>query len=452
MIGKPLDPWQEWLAIHLGELYPDGSPRYRKAIIIVARQNGKTTFTRLLILYWMWIERVPQVYATHKDRAGAKDSWEKVIQMAEASPMLRDMLPRPHRRLQISEEDFWNSHGSHYAFGAPNNLAGVGKTVDRALVDELFAHKNRECWNALVPTTNAVMDGLVVCISNEGDMNSTVLHEEHDAALDLIESGEHVEEQTFLASWSSPTGSDPLDLEALAYANPALGRRISPRALLSEAKTAVKVGGETLMKFKISMMCMRVDQLDSAIRAEDWAACATPEPIDLAPYRLRLALCFDVATDNSHATLAAAVTLDGITHIEILKGWNGYEARKQLRAELPGLLARYKPRKCLWFPGGPAAAVADEWNGKRVSNVLMEAVRAEDVVRACMALEEQAAAGHIRQPRDPLLDLHIRQTVKLPQGDGWRFDRRGKNPIDASYAAAGAVHAARTIPHLGPAI
>jgi hypothetical protein len=25
LIGWPLDPWQVWLAIHLGELYPDGS-------------------------------------------------------------------------------------------------------------------------------------------------------------------------------------------------------------------------------------------------------------------------------------------------------------------------------------------------------------------------------------------------------------------------------------------
>ena len=135
-----------------------------------------------------------------------------------------------------------------------------------------------------------------------------------------------------------------------------------------------------------------------------------------------------------------------------MKAWNGYESRKQLRAELPGLLTRYRPRKCLWFPGGPAAAVADQWAGKRLSNVLMEEIRAEDVVRACMGLEEQAAAVHLQHSRDPLLDLHIRQTQKLPQGDGWRFVRRGSAPIDASYAAAGAVHAARVLPRLGPAV
>jgi hypothetical protein len=458
-IGWQLDLWQRWLAIHLGELFPDGSPRYRKAIILVARQNGKTVFARLLILYWMFIERVPYVHGTHKDRGEAKKSWREAIDMAESVPLLAAALPPDHARLQISEEDFWNDYGSHYGFSAPNRKAGRGKTTHRALIDELLEHKNRDCWNALIPGMNALADALAVCITNEGDESSIVLHEEYDSALEAAETGDP-ETDTFLAAWSAPAGAGPEDLEALAAANPSLNRPrpngtgLTARALLGEARKAKRAGGRTLAEFKIEMMCMRIDQLDPAIDPQAWAACgvATTAAIDMAEHRRSVALCFDVAADNSHATLAAAVTLDGITHIEILKAWNGYEARKQLRAELPGLLARYKPRKCLWFPGGPAAAVADQWNGRRVSNVLMEAIRAEDVVRACMGLEEQAAAVHIQHPRDPLLDLHVRRTQQLPQGDGWRFARRGQAPIDATYAAAGAVHAARVLPRLGPAV
>jgi hypothetical protein len=459
-IGWPLDDWQRWLAVHLGELFPDGSQRYRKAIILVARQNGKTVFARLLVLFWLFVERVPYVHGTHKDRGEAKKSWREVIEMAESVPLLADALPTDHARLQISEGDFWNEHGAHYGFSAPNRKAGRGKTVHRALIDELLEHKNRDCWNALIPGMNALSGAMAVCITNEGDESSIVLHEEYDSALEAAETGDP-ETDTFLAAWSAPSNADPEDLEALACANPSLNRPrpngtgLTERALLGEARKAKRAGGRTLAEFKIEMMCMRIDQLDPAIRPEDWAACAWRIPwplVDLAEHRRQVALCFDVAADNSHATLAAAVTLDGITHIEILKGWNGYEARKQLRADLPGLLARYKPRKCLWFPGGPAAAVADEWAGRRVSNVLMEPIRAEDVVRACMGLEEQTAAGHVRHTRDPLLDLHIRQAQQLPQGDGWRFVRRGQAPIDASYAAAGAVHAARVLPRLGPAV
>jgi hypothetical protein len=453
LIGWPLYPWQRWLAVHLGELYPDGSPRYRKAIILVARQNGKTLFCRLLILYWMFIERVSEIVATSTDRGAAKRSWRKVVAMAEKTEILAAALPSRHTALQIGEEDFWNDYGSHYRFAAPTRRAGRGDTLDRTLLDELREHRDRDTWDAIVPTMNAVANALLVCISNEGDAESTVLHEEHDAAETFINTGVG-DERTFLASWSSPTGAAADDPEALAYANPALGiAGMTIGTLLGQAAAAIAAGGETLARFRIEIMCQRVDLLEAAIRLEDWNACGVKppyKPIDLAPHRRHVALCFDVAEDTSHATLSAAVTLEGITHVEIVAAWDGYDARKRLRAELPGWLARIRPRKCVWFPGGPAAAVADEWNGRRVSNVLMEPIRAEDVVRACMGLEEQAAATHLRHNHDPLADAHVRQSQQLPQGDGWRFARRGQAPIDATYSMAGAVHAARVLPKLGP--
>lgn len=453
LIGWPLDPWQVWLAVHLGELFPDGSPRFRKAIILVARQNGKTLFTRLLILYWMWVERVSEIVATSTDRAAAKRSWKKVVELAERTPMLAENLEPRHTALQIGEEDFWNTHGAHYRFAAPTRRAGRGDTLPRALLDELREHRNRDTWDAIVPAMNAVSDALLVCISNEGDAESVVLHEEHDAAETFIQTGEG-DPRTFLASWSAPSGVPPDSVEALAQANPGLGHRVQLDAVLGQARAAMAAGGETLARFRIEILCQRVDLLEAAIRLEDWNACGVQraEALDLAPHRRHVALCFDVAADNSHATLTAAVTLDGITHVDVIKAWQGYECRKALRRDLPGLLSLIKPRKCVWFPGGPAAAVADEWAGRRVSNVIMEPIRAEDVVRACMGLEEQAAAGHLRHVHDPLLDLHVRQTQQLPQGDGWRFARRGKAPIDATYSAAGAVHAARVLPRLGPAV
>jgi phage terminase large subunit-like protein len=48
VLRQPLDPWQQWVAIHIGELQPDGRPRFRQALIIVARQNGKTHLCKVL--------------------------------------------------------------------------------------------------------------------------------------------------------------------------------------------------------------------------------------------------------------------------------------------------------------------------------------------------------------------------------------------------------------------
>lgn len=451
LIGWPLDPWQRWLAVHLGELFPDGRPRYRKAIILVARQNGKTLFTRLLILYWMFVERVSEIVATSTDRGAAKRSWKKVVELAERTPMLAECLPPRHTALQIGEEDFWNIYDSHYRFAAPNRRAGRGDTLPRALLDELREHRTRDTWDAIVPAMNAVADALLVCISNEGDAESIVLHEEHDAAQAFIETGEG-DQRTFLASWSAPAGAAPDDVDALAHANPGLGHRVQLDALIGQARAAIAAGGETLARFRIEILCQRVDLLEAAIRPEDWAACGTTDPIDLAEHRRRIALCFDVSMDCTHATLVAAAVVNGVTHIEPIAAWDGHEARKRLRADLTDWVKRIRPARVGWFAGGPAAAVADEFPGKRVANVRMEPIRAEDVVRACMGLEEQAAAGQLRHSHDPLLDHQVRQTQQLPQGDGWRFARRGQAPIDAVYAAAGAAHIARTMPVLGPVV
>lgn len=447
-IGWPLDPWQQWLAVHLGELYPDGTPRYRKAIIVVARQNGKTVFSRLLILYWMWIDRAPEILGTNADRAKGKRSWAKVIEMAEQSPILAADLPKRHTALQIGEEDFWNNFGSHYRFSAPTRRAGRGDTIHRALLDELREHTNRDTWDAVIPAMNAVPDALCVCISNEGGLESTVLHEEYDTALTFLETGEG-DPRKFLAAWSSPSGADPTDLEALAYANPNLGYRISADALLGEAITSKSLGGEKLIRFRTEYMCQRVDLLDPAIDPDAWRACGTATPLNLAEHRRQLALAFDVSYDTLHATVVAAAVVDDLVHVEVVAKWKGTNATKALRAELPALVAKLRPRKLVWLPGGPSAAVAaalaekrGQWPPRRVE---VDEVRGE-VPALCMGFAEVVLSGELRHPRDPMLNAHVAQTQRVPRGDQWVFDRRGSKPIDATYAAAAAVDAARTLP------
>jgi phage terminase large subunit-like protein len=454
-IGYPLDEWQRWLAVHLGELLPDGSPRFRMAIVLVARQNGKSLFACLLVLYWMFIEKVPLVYGTHKDRSEAKKAWAEAIELAESIDLLAEELPEVHIVKQISEEDFFNSHGSHYQFGAPNRRAARGKTVYRALIDELREQRNRDCWNALVPATNAVGNPLILCISNEGGMDSVVLHEEHDSALADIETGRLG--TTFLASWSCPPGSDPEDLEALAYANPSLNRirpngtGLRAEALLGQALTAKRAGGTALADFKVEMMCMRVDLLDPAIDPDAWKNAGTDDPIDLAQHRRQVALAFDVSLDGTHCTLMAAAVVDGLVHVEVVKKWHGHGCTKALRAEMPALVAKIKPRVVVWLPSGPAAAVAAAlaekrgvWPPRRV-----EVVEARsDVAAICMGLAELVAAGELRHPRDPMLDEHVARTQRLAQGTQgqWVYARRDSGPIDGTYALAAAVDAARTLP------
>lgn len=447
-IGWPLDPWQQWLAIHIGELLEDGRPRFRTVLVLVARQNGKSIFCRILTLFWMFVDGAQCIFGINSSRDTAKKAWKAVIDMAEKTEELAAELPPVHVVKQIGEEDFWNDIGSHYLFGAPNSRAGRSLTIDRAIIDELRQHKTRDAWDALIPAMNAVPDAQAVVITNEGDETAVVLHELTEAATEYIETGVG-DPRLGMFSWSSPPGSDPTDLLALAYANPDLGNRLTADALLGQAIQAKRAGGETLARFRIEIMCQRVSQLNAALDPDRWRASGTDTPIDLADHRRKTALCFDVALDGSHATLIAAATIDGVTHVEVVRRWQGFGCTKALRADLPGLVAKIKPRAIGWYPGGPAAAVAAAlaekrgvWPPRRVAVAELTA----EVPAICMGLAEAVNSDELRHPNDEMLTVHAEQTQRLMQGDRWIFVRRGSKPIDGTYAMAGAVHLARTLP------
>ena len=58
ILREPLTPWQEWLAIHSLELLEDGTPRFKTIVLLVARQNGKTHFAKVLIKWALFRKRL----------------------------------------------------------------------------------------------------------------------------------------------------------------------------------------------------------------------------------------------------------------------------------------------------------------------------------------------------------------------------------------------------------
>jgi hypothetical protein len=162
-----------------------------------------------------------------------------------------------------------------------------------------------------------------------------------------------------------------------------------------------------------------------------------------------VAVCLDVAPDGQHATLAAAAVLpDGRARVEVVRAWDNTD---QLRRDLPGLLARVRPRAFGNHPNGPAAALAADLDKRKRAGwppkgCEVEAIRG-DVAAVCMGLEEQVRAARVVHSDDPLLNAHVTGAERLgPAGAPWVFSRRGGGHCDGAYAAAGAVHLARTLP------
>lgn len=457
MLLHPLDPWQEWVVVHAGELLPDGRPRFRKVLILVARQNGKTELLVILSLYWIFVERVGMVLGTSTKLDYAAESWRKACRLAKQIPRLKREISRKDSiRKANGEQVLWRADaeeaetesGSRYKIAASNDEGGRSLTIDRLVLDELRQHHDYTAHDASVPATNAVPDAQIWALSNAGSDKSVVLNDMRADAITYIEEGVG-DPRLGLFEYSAPDGSSPLDVDALAQANPNLVRRIDPDALLGDARTAIAKGGEKLAGFKTENMCMRVRVLDPAIDGEKWAECLDPGSLD--DFRSQVAACVDVSLDGQHATLcAAAVMPDGRVRLDVVRAWSGPDATQRLQADLPDLLAKVRPQVLGWFPAGPAAAVAAALADRKQPGwpprgVKVEEIRTE-VTAVCMGLAQQVMAVQVAHSDDPLLNVHVTEAGKVYQGEAWRFTRKGAGHCDGSYAAAGAVHLARTLP------
>lgn len=461
VLNHPLDPWQEWIVIHAGELLPDGRPRFRKVLVLVARQNGKTELLVVLTLYWLFVDQVPLVLGTSTKLDYAVESWRKACRLARRVPALRAEIPvKGGVRKANGEQVLWRAdpaeveadEGSRYKVAASNEEGGRSLTINKLVLDELRQHHSYDAHDASVPATSAVPDAQIWALSNMGSDRSIVLNDMREAALAYIKTGDG-DHRLGLFEYSAPPGSSPLDVDALAQANPNLGRRghgIDLDSLLGDAKTAMEKGGDKLAGFKTEHMCIHVKRMDPAVDPTAWAdKCHLPGYIsDLST---PIAWCLDVSIDGLHATLAAAaITPDDQVRVAVVQDWAGADCTRQLERDLPKLAREFKPRAFGWFPNGPAASVAAaladsgkaEWPPR---DVTVEEIRGE-VTAVCMGFAAHVLAGVIVHNNDELLTLHVTAAEKLLQGDAWRFTRKGAGHVDAAYAGAGAVHLARTMP------
>jgi len=468
VLRHPFDPWEEWLAIHGGELLPDGRPRFRVVLVLVARQNGKTEVLVILTLYWQFVDSVPLILGTSTKLDYARESWKKAVKLAKTVPDF-DKLRGTGRwtRDTNGEQESWTTEDARYKIAASNEEGGRSLTIHRLVCDELRQHHDYSAWAASEEATSAVDDAQIWALSNAGDARSVVLNEHRDEALkfikwwdehdnagvaELLLAGEHIDGmpdfRLGIFEWSAPREADPTDVHALAQANPNMGRRKDTAVLLAKARRAVRLGGDALTTFKTESMCISVTIMNPAIDPGAWQRCLAPGDLDAV--RSRVALFLDIAPDGLHATLAAAAVLpDDRVRVEIVAAWEGVMAVEGLRRELAGWLGQVRPRAAGWLPGGPAAALAADMKkrpGWPPRGVTFEEIRGE-VTAICMGFDKEVTAGRLAHSDDPLINAHVGGAERLPRGDGWVFSRKGGH-CDAAYAAAGAVHLARTMPPL----
>jgi hypothetical protein len=424
VLHRPLDPWERWLVIHGLELLPNGWPRFRQLVILVARQNGKTELLVILSIYWMWKRRVGMVLGTSTKLDYSRESWLKVIKLIRRTPALApDISARGAVRSANGEQEVCTPWDSRYKIAAANEEGGRSLTVDRLVEDEIRQHFNYSAHAAAENTMNAVPDAQAWAISNEGDDRSVVLHDLYDAAFLFITTGEG-DERLGLFAYSAPPGCDLEDEHATAQANPNLGRRIFWANLIGKARRAKLAGGEQEAKYRTEVLCQRVQSMTAkAISLDTWAATALDVRPDGDPV-----FFVTIAKDMAAATISVAATHEGAPHVELADHRDG---TGHLTGRLRELARRYPGAKFAAWRAGPVKAwvpvlaepYVDDETDELMPGFELLLLPSTDEAAACAHLQKLADNLAFTHSPDPVVVESLKGAEKRDlEGNAWAWN------------------------------
>lgn len=366
--GMTLFPWQKWLLVHMLELREDGSFRFRTVVILVARQNGKSTVSVVLALFFLYVLKVATVLGTAQDLDTAEEVWERAVSIVEdvdedtEKPLHPDLLREHLKTVRINGKLALVLKGKRrYKVKAANRKAGRGFSGDLTMLDELREHQTWEAWSAITKTMMARPNGMTIAMSNAGDITSAVLrflrkraHESLGdpdgicaldpssnemptredfakivAALegedfadwaDEMEELEQSAEDLGLFEWSAEPGCDVLDPRGWAQANPSMGHMISPRSIYSAALN------DPEWEFRTEVLCQWADDaLSGPFPVGTFGRCAATRdargvllPSELLSPTRRTTACLTVAEDRAYSYITVCGTrADGLPQVEV---------------------------------------------------------------------------------------------------------------------------------------
>lgn len=455
VLGIELIPWQRWLLIHAMELRPDGRFRFRTILVLVGRQNGKTSLVEIKNLWKMYVLRVPLVIGTAQNLDISEESWDKAVEIAESIPELAAEIAKVDKT--NGKKALKLAHGSRWKIAAASRRGGRGLSGDDVNLDELREHQSWESWAAVTKTTMARRNSQVWAYSNAGDDKSVVLNDLQAKGRATVAGGAgtlghfewSVPDEVKCTCEQNPHATDCQlrDRALQAMANPSYGYTITDEAL----DAALETDPEPI--FRTECLCQRVpslvvNQWDVIGRAE-WEAAADVVATVTAP----VAFGLEVEWDRSAAAIGVAWRRkDARRQIELTQSDEGVDYRPGTGwtvARAKELLVRNPGSVLAFDPGGPAGSLRKDFEDAGVPFTPMTMA---DAGRAYGDLYDAFAGADMskrdgRHGNQEALNKAVEGAVERTLGDARAWDRRNSTgfcPLGGVTAALWALR--HTVP------
>jgi phage terminase large subunit-like protein len=430
-IGHPLLPWQQWLAHHSLKVNPDGTWKHPIVGLIVARQNGKSTYMALQILWRIYgLGEKLQVHTAHK-LTTSSEIFYKVNEIIEQTPELEMQFVKKLESKGFQELKF--TEGRRYIVRA-NNSAGRGIAAPSTIhLDEAREYREEEVWSALRYTQMASPNPQAWIYSNMGDKSSIILNKLRDRA---IAATMGVKDEIGWFEWSADPSikfdNSPEFWFGVAQANPSLGYTINQRnieAVLSDPEDIVRT----------EVLCIQVDTINPVVNPSLWEQCRI-DGTRLDP-SVDTWLSVDLSPDRRAGALVAAQRLEGDRfQVQLLQTWSNSINLddKSIANDIADWVRKY-PVQLVAYSARTASAVAARL---KPAGINTEAVDGQDYAQACDEFLGAISSQRLIHSGQQELTTQCLSAVKLPYGDGgWVMGRKISNAtICGAIASALATH------------
>lgn len=290
-LGIALFPWQKQAARYLTARNAKGNPLYREVAIVVARQNGKTTLLKPLVLKALLDGRRVMHAAQNLKLPGLFH--EELAALVE--DRYHSLLPaRRGISWRAGQESIRLTTGGFYQIVAATGSAPRGPSNDLVIIDEIRELTDDRFYNAIKSTTIARKDGQLVYLSNAGFADSVVLNalrarSGQDTTLAYVE-------------WSAAPERTPDDEAGWLEANPSIGYIDGLLENLRAEYHAALLGG-LMSGFETENLCRTtIERRELLVKAEEWTA-QTFEALE-RPVRSNVAVKMDISGERAGAVAA----------------------------------------------------------------------------------------------------------------------------------------------------
>lgn len=241
MLGQPRQPWQRHVDDVVMEVDPaTGLLRYRTYVIIVGRQQGKTTWVKPKLAHRaLGFGRAQNTVYTTQTADKAREKWRfDQVESFQRSP-LAEMIADVQVGLN-KERLTWKNGSVHKPVTPSQKTGGTGDSLDEAVVDEAWVHEDGSVESALRPTmiTRAQPQFGVVSTAKrqpEGEHSprfAAWLRRLQREGRARVEAG--LPSDVAFFDFSAPADADPLDPETWWGCLPALGHTVSVEAIAAD--------------------------------------------------------------------------------------------------------------------------------------------------------------------------------------------------------------------------